>query len=98
MKKVLTQHQECDVQSTMSVGQLEKFARFLEIHPGFYPELKEENGAISGFRVGGCLLSIGEMDEFMSAEPHLAPHEASLLLTARPTRSHERPDHRPAEK
>ena len=36
----------------MSTGQLEKFVRFLEMHPGFCPELKGENGVVYGFRVG----------------------------------------------
>ena len=40
---------------------------------------------ISGFRVGGCFLSVGEMDEFISTQPHFAPHEVALLLTAQPT-------------
>ena len=87
MKKVLIQHHEYATQSTMPADQLEKFARFLETHPGFYPELKEENGVISGFRVGGCFLSVAEMDEFISTQPHFVPHEAALLLTAQPTRS-----------
>ena len=87
MKKALIQDHEFAVQSTMPAGQLEKFARFLEVHPGFYPELEEENGVISGFRVGGCFLSVAEMDEFISTQPHFAPHEAALLLTAQPTRS-----------
>jgi hypothetical protein len=86
MKKALIQDHECEAQATMPVGQLEKFARFLEMHPGFYPELKEENGVISGFRVGGCFLSIGEMAEFMSTQPHFAPDEAALLLTTKATR------------
>jgi len=90
MKKDLTQQHEYETQSTMSAGQLEKFARFLEMHPSFYPELNEENGVISGFRVGGCLLSVGEMDEFISIQPHFAPREAALLLTAQPTGSNRR--------
>ena len=85
MKAILNQHHECETQATIPVGQLEKFARFLEMHPSFYPELREENGVISGFRVGGCFLSVGEMDEFMLIQPRFAPHEAALLLTAQPT-------------
>jgi hypothetical protein len=71
-----------EMDSTKSAGQLEKFARFLEMHPGFYPELKGENAVISGFRVGGCFLSVGEMIEFISIRP-----EAALLLTLQPTRT-----------
>ena len=81
------QDDEYAAQSTMPAALLEKFARFLEEHPGFYPELEGENPAVSGFRVGGCFLSIAVMDEFISAQPHLVPHEAVLLLTAQPTRS-----------
>jgi hypothetical protein len=71
----------------MSAGRLEKFARFLEMHPGFYPELKEESGVISGFRVGSCFLSVDEMNEFIATQPHFAAHEAALLLTPQPTSS-----------
>ena len=86
MKKALIQDHEYAAQFTMPAGQLEKFARFLEDHPGFYPELGE-NAVISGFRVGGCFLSVAEMDEFISTQPHFVPHEAALLLTAQPNRS-----------
>ena len=82
MKKALIQDHEYAAQSTMPAGRLEKFARFLEVHPGFYPELEEENGLISGFRVGVCFLSVAEMDEFISTQPHFVPHDAALLLTA----------------
>ena len=71
----------------MSSGQLEKFARFLEMHPCFYPELKGENGEVFGFRVGGCFLSVGEMNEFISTQPHFAPHEAALLLAVQRTKT-----------
>jgi len=71
----------------MSPSQLEKFARFLQMHPGFYLELKEENGVVSGFRVGGCFLSVGEMNEFISAQPHFTPQEAARLLTGQSTRT-----------
>jgi hypothetical protein len=37
MKKALTQNDEYATQSTMPAGQLEKLARFLEVHPRFYP-------------------------------------------------------------
>ena len=86
MKEASTQRHELETVSRMSAGQLEKFARFLEMHPGFYPELRGENAQICGFRVGGCFLSLGEMDEFISARPHLGAHEAALLLEPpRPT-------------
>ncbi len=72
---------------TMSAGQLEKFARFLKTHHGFYPELMAENAMICGFRVGGCFLSVAEMSEFISAQPSLAAHEAALRVVTdkRPT-------------
>jgi hypothetical protein len=59
--------------------QLEKFARFLEIHPGFYPELDEENASICGFRVGGWLLSIHEMDRLVSSQQSATLSRASLV-------------------
>jgi hypothetical protein len=84
MKKSLTQ-MEMEMHSTMSAGQLEKFACFLEMHSRFYPELKGENAVISGFRVGGCFLSVDEMFEFISSRP-----EATLLPTVQPTRTDRR--------
>jgi hypothetical protein len=78
------QHHQLTTHYAMSAGQLEKFAHFLETHPGFYPELMGENAVVCGFRVGGCLLSVGEMNEFISTEPHFAAHEAALLLAAQP--------------
>ena len=86
MKKALIQNHQYAAQPTMPAGQLEKLARFLEVHPGFYPELEEENGVIFGFRLGGCFLSVAEMDEFISTQPHFVPHQAALLLTAQPKR------------
>jgi len=60
-------------QATMHADQLEKFARFLEMHPGFYPELKKENAMVCGFHVGGCFLTIAEMDRFISSQPTSLP-------------------------
>ena len=90
MKKAPTQCSELETPFTMSVGQLEKFARFLETHPGFYPELKEESGVISGFRVGSCFLSVHEMNQFIATQPHFARHEAASLLTPHPNSSNRR--------
>jgi hypothetical protein len=87
MKKALVQNHEYAAQSAIAASQLEKLARFLEVHPRFYPELEEQNGMISGFRLGGCFLSVAEMDELISTQPHFVPHEAALLLTAQPNRS-----------
>jgi hypothetical protein len=79
MKEAPTQRHELETPYKMSTVQLERFARFLETHPGFYPEL-QANGVVSGFRVGGCFLSIDEMDKFISIQPRFAAHEAALLL------------------
>jgi len=87
MKKAQIQGYEYIAQFTMSACQLEKFARFLEEHPGFYPELEEGNAVVSGFRVGGCFLSVSEMDKFVSTQPRFVAHQAALLLTAERTRS-----------
>jgi len=84
MKEARTRHHELKTHSTMSAGQLEAFARFLETHPGFYPELMEENAVICGFRVGGCFLNVDEMTEFISAQPHFNPQETASPVTAEP--------------
>ena len=81
MRETPTQRRALETTSTWSAAQLEKFARFLETHPGFYPELNGD-AEILGFRVGGCFLSFGEMNEFISAQPRFAAHEAALLLAA----------------
>jgi len=65
--------------TTIAEEQLEKFARFLEIHPGFYPELEEESATICGFRVGGWLLTIYEMERLVSSQQSSAPSRASLV-------------------
>ena len=72
-------------QATMQIGQLEKFARFLETHPGFYPELREETAAVCGFRVGGCLLTIADMERLIDSQPRFDSRETALLLTEPPT-------------
>ena len=82
MKEAPTHRHALATPCTMSRAQLEKFARFLETHPGFYPELAGENAVICGFRVGECFLSIGEMSEFICAQPRLAANEAELLRAA----------------
>jgi hypothetical protein len=90
MKKAPTQCHELETPFTMSAGQLEKFARFLEMHPGFYPELTEEGGVIFGFRLGSCFLSVDEMYELIATQPHFAAPEAALPLTPKPTSSNRR--------
>lgn len=39
-------------QGTMQPGQMEKFARFLEEHPGFLRELIDEDALVYGFHMG----------------------------------------------
>ncbi len=58
----------------MRTSQIEKFARFLEEHPGFTPELIGENAYVYGFRVGESLLSVDEMERLIDTplETHLA--------------------------
>ena len=58
----------------MRTSQIEKFARFLEEHPGFSPELIGENAYVYGFRVGKSLLSVDEMERLIDTplETHLA--------------------------
>jgi hypothetical protein len=46
---------------TMQAHRLEKFAQFLDEHPGFSPELMGEDAYVYGFRVGECFLSVDEM-------------------------------------
>ena len=50
---------------------LSKFARFLEEHPGFWPELVGEDVVICGFHVGSCTLTIDEMEKLVAAQPQL---------------------------
>jgi hypothetical protein len=71
-------------QRTIQTHQLEKFARFLEIHPGFYPELEEENAMVCGFHVGGCFLAIADMDMIISSQPRQSPSVSVLMLTTWP--------------
>jgi len=60
--------------TAMRTSQLEKFALFLEQHPGFSPELIGENALVYGFRVGECVLSVDEMERLIDTplESHLA--------------------------
>jgi hypothetical protein len=71
-------------QATIQTHQLEKFARFLEIHPGFHPELAEETAMVCGFHVGGCFLTIADMDMIISSQPRQSPRVSALLLTTWP--------------
>ncbi|MGC2108820.1 MAG: hypothetical protein WA655_04840 [Candidatus Korobacteraceae bacterium] len=67
-------------QGTMQAQQLEKFARFLDEHPGFAPLLAGEDARVYGFQVGCSYLGIDAMEELMSIQPHFDAREAALLL------------------
>jgi hypothetical protein len=54
----------------MQTSQLETAALFLEEHPGFSPELLGPDALVRGFRMGGCFLSIAEMEKLIAAKPH----------------------------
>jgi hypothetical protein len=51
--------------TAMRTSQIGKFARFLDEHPGFSPELVGENADVYGFRVGESLLSVDEMERLI---------------------------------
>ena len=55
------------LQKIMQGSQIERCARFLEEHPGFWPELVGEDGYVCGFHVGGCFLTIDEMEKLVAA-------------------------------
>ena len=67
-------------QGTMPAHQIEKFARFLEEHPGFSPLLLGEDALVCGFQVGGSFLRIEEMETLIAAQPQFDAQEAALLL------------------
>jgi hypothetical protein len=61
----------------MQARQVKKFARFLEEHPGFSPELVGQDANVCGFRVGHCLLSVDEMERLIDTP--VEAQSASLL-------------------
>ena len=67
-------------QETMQAHQLEKFARFLEEHPGFSPLLMGEDARVCGFQVGGSFLRIEEMEGLIATQPQFDAQAAALLL------------------
>lgn len=67
-------------QGTMQAHQIEKFARFLEEHPGFSPLLMGEDALVCGFQVGGSFLRIEEMETLIATQPQFDAQEAALLL------------------
>jgi hypothetical protein len=69
--------------TAMRTSQVGKFARFLEEHPGFAPELIGDNADVYGFHVGKTLLSIDEMERLIETPVDAAA--AALLQTPLPT-------------
>ena len=67
-------------QATMQSDQLEKFACFLDEHPGFSPELKGEDAVVCGFHIGECFLTVAEMARLIATQPHFDADTAALLL------------------
>ncbi len=67
-------------QGTMQAHQIEKFARFLEEHPGFSPLLMGEDALVCGFQVGGSFLRIEEMETLMATQPQFDAQEVAILL------------------
>ena len=65
---------------TMQAHQMEKFARFLEEHPGFAPLLMGQDALICGFQVGGSYLRVEEMECLIATQPHFDAREAAQLL------------------
>lgn len=68
--------------TVMQISQIGKFARFLEEHPGFSPELFGGNADVYGFRVGECVLSVDEMEKLIDTP--VDPRVAALLQTRPP--------------
>jgi hypothetical protein len=58
-------------QKTMRASQTRRFALFLEEHPRFWPELVGEQALVCGFHVGGCFLTIDEMERLIGTQPQL---------------------------
>jgi len=69
--------------TAMRRSQVEKFAPFLDEHPGFSPELFGENADVRGFRVGKSLLSVDEMERLIDTP--VEAQTATLLRTLLPT-------------
>jgi hypothetical protein len=69
--------------TAMRTGQLEKFARFLEEHPGFSPELIGDNAHVYGFRVGESVLPVAEMERLIDTP--VDAQSAALLRNLLPT-------------
>jgi len=73
----------------MQAGQIEKFASYLEEHPGFWPELRGEDAYVYGFHVGECFLSVEDMERLITTRVDVPL--TALLRTAPPDLSNRRP-------
>jgi hypothetical protein len=71
------------MQATLQADQLQKFAGFLEEHPGFSPALKGEDALVCGFHIGECFLTIAEMYKLIATQPEFDADAAALLLALR---------------
>ena len=64
----------------LRADQLERFAKFLDEHPGFSPLLQGDDAVIFGFQTGDCFLTLSEMERLVGAEPHFDAQQKALLL------------------
>jgi len=69
-----------ETSATIRADQLERFAKFLDEHPGFSPLLQGDDAVIYGFQTGDCFLTLAEMDRLVGAEPHFNAQQTALLL------------------
>ncbi len=69
-------------QGLMQASRLEEVIRFLEEHPGFSPELRGEDAVVWAFRIGGCFLTLAEMERLIASQPHFDAREAALLMAS----------------
>ncbi len=67
-------------QGAMQARQLEPAALFLEEHPGFSPELQGPDAIVRGFRLGGCFITLAEMEGLIAVRPLFNASEAALLM------------------
>jgi hypothetical protein len=61
-------------QGTMQPSQMEKFAGFLEEHPGFSPELISEEAVVCGFHLGESFLTVREMGKLAGSQGSQCPN------------------------
>ncbi len=66
----------------LPASQLEEVVLFLEEHPGFSPELRGEDAVVWAFRIGGCFLTLAEMERLIATQPHFDAREAKLLMAS----------------